>query len=67
MLTKADNMVLVTTMRGKLSTRAGLVTLEKGRATLSLRSVAETVQVVTVRCELQNGGAEPTEIRLEFV
>jgi len=66
-LTKADDMVLVTTTRGKLSTRAGLVTLEKGRATLSLRSVAETVQVVTVRCELQNGGAEPTEIRLEFV
>jgi hypothetical protein len=29
--------------------------------------VPETVQVVTVRCELVGGGAEPAEIRLAFV
>jgi hypothetical protein len=64
---RAKDEVLVTTTRGKLSVRGGLIALERGRATLTLRSVPETVQVVTVRCELVNGGAEPAEIRLAFV
>jgi hypothetical protein len=64
---KAKDEVLVTTTRGKLSARGGLLNLQNGRATLTLRSVPETVQVVTVRCELVNGGAEPAEVRLAFV
>jgi hypothetical protein len=64
---KADNIVLVTTTRGKLSARGGLVALEKGRITLTLTSVPETVQVVKVRAELQDGGAEPAEIHLAFM
>lgn len=64
---KAKDEVLVTTTRGKLSARGGRIALGNGRATLTLRSVAETVQVVTVRCELVNGGAEPAEVRLAFV
>jgi hypothetical protein len=66
-LTRATDAVRVTTTRGKLSARGGLVELERGRATLSLRAAPETVQAVTVRCELVNGGAEPAEIRLSFV
>jgi len=64
---RAKDEVLVTTTRGKLSARGGLIALERGRTTLTLRSVPETVQVVTVRCQLVNGGAEPAEIRLAFV
>jgi hypothetical protein len=66
-ITQSDAAVLVTTTRGKLSARGGLITLEHGRITLTLTSVAETVQTVRVRCELQAGGAEPTEIRLAFL
>ena len=66
-VSKASNDVLVTTTRGKLSARGGLVTLKNGRATLTLKSVPETVQAVTVRCELVDGGAEPAEIRLAFM
>lgn len=66
-IAKAKDEVLVTTTRGKLSARGGLLKLENGRATLTLRSVPETVQVVTVRCELVDGGAEPAEVRLAFV
>lgn len=64
---KAKDELLVTTTRGKLSARGGLLRLENGRATLTLTSVPETVQVVTVRCELVSGGAEPAEVRLAFM
>jgi hypothetical protein len=64
---KADNILLVTTTRGKLSARGGEIALENGRITLTLTSVPETVQVVTVRCELRDGGAEPAEVRLAFM
>ena len=66
-ISKANNDVLVTTTRGKLSARGGLVTLKNGRITLTLKSVPETVQAVQVRCELVDGGAEPAETRLAFM
>jgi hypothetical protein len=66
-VSKADNILLVTTTRGKLSARGGEIALENGRITLMLTSVPETVQVVTVRCTLRDGGAEPAEVRLAFM
>jgi Invasin, domain 3 len=66
-ISKANDAVLVTTTRGKLSERGGEIVLERGRASLTLTSVPETVRVVMVRAELVNGGAEPAEIKLAFM
>ena len=66
-ISKANDAVLVTTTRGKLSERGGEIVLEKGRASITLTSVPETVRVVTVRAELVKGGAKPVEIRLAFM
>ena len=63
----ADHEVLVTTSRGKLSARGGRLRLKNGQATLTLTSVAETVQVVRVRVQLVDGTAQTAETQLAFV
>jgi hypothetical protein len=62
-----DDEVRVTTERGKLSTRGGLVKLIKGRGKITLTSVNETVHKVRVRAESVGGHAGKSDIVLEFV
>jgi hypothetical protein len=66
-LNSATDEMLVTTSRGKLSARAGRISLKNGRAALTLTSVPETVSMVRVRARLINGAAQPAETRLAFV
>ncbi len=64
---KGTGRVRVTTTRGKLSARGGMVELAKGRASLTLTSVPETVHQVVVRAERVDGDAQAAEITLAFV
>jgi hypothetical protein len=59
--------VRVTTERGKLSERGGMVKLVQGLAKLELTAVNETVRRVRVRAEALNGGAASGEAVIEFV
>lgn len=62
-----EGRVRVTTTRGKLSARGGVVDLKEGRASLTLTSVPETVQRVIVRAAMMDGSAQKAEIALAFV
>jgi hypothetical protein len=66
-LRNLEDDIRITTERGKLSERGGLVKLVHGRATIELKSVAETVRKVRVRAESLSGKASPGEVLLEFV
>jgi hypothetical protein len=59
--------VHVTTTRGRLSARAGDVELEHGRGSVTLTSVRETVDSVTVRVAAADGTLLPGEATLRFV
>jgi hypothetical protein len=59
--------VHVSTTRGRLSARAGDVELEDGRASLTLTSVPETVDAVTVRASAPDGSLLSGEVTLRFV
>jgi hypothetical protein len=59
--------IKVTTTRGKLSARKGIVEVGKGRAEFTLTSVAETADDVTVRAASMDGTLSPAEIRVSFV
>lgn len=58
--------VHVETGRGKLSARGGNVRLERGRATVRLTSVAETVDAVPVVVRATDGGATTARTSLAF-
>jgi hypothetical protein len=66
-VTTASDSVLVTTSRGKLSARGGELKLKKGRTSLTLTSVPETVNEVKVKVDVGEGLAEPAELTLAFV
>jgi hypothetical protein len=59
--------VKVATSRGKLSTRGGIVELRRGRGEITLTSVAETVDKVTVTATATDGRATPADLDLEFL
>jgi hypothetical protein len=59
--------VHVSTTRGRLSARAGDIELEDGRGSLTLTSVRETVDAVTVRAAAPDGSLLPGEATLRFV
>jgi hypothetical protein len=59
--------VRITTSRGKLSARGGLVKMVGGRVKIELTSVNETVHSVRVRAESLSGRSSPGEIVLEFL
>jgi hypothetical protein len=65
----ADNKakVKVTTTRGKLSERGGIVELKKGRGAITLTSVDETVASVVVRAAATDGSAASAQLVVEFV
>jgi len=66
-LTGASGAVTVTTGRGKLSDRGGVVTLVNGRATTTLTSVNETVKRVRVSAASPDGLFLSGHVDLEFV
>jgi len=66
-LTDRNLKVKVTTTRGKLSERGGIVELKKGRGSITLTSVNETVSSVVVRATSVDGTAAPTQLVMEFV
>jgi len=59
--------IRITTERGKLSERGGIVKMENGYAKIELASVNETVRRVHVSAESLSGKAGRSEIVLEFV
>ncbi|MGK5114716.1 hypothetical protein [Geodermatophilus sp. CPCC 205506] len=59
--------VRVSTTRGKLAERGGLVQLRGGIAEITLRSVAETVALVTVAAEDLDGRYARGTLDLEFL
>lgn len=59
--------VKVTTTRGRLSARGGVVDMVQGRATINLTSVNETVARVTVTAESLTGICGKGSLELEFV
>jgi hypothetical protein len=59
--------VHVSTTRGRLSARGGDIGLENGRGSLTLTSVRETVDAVTVRATATDGSLLPGEVVLRFV
>jgi hypothetical protein len=62
----AAGAVKVTTSRGKLSARGGLVELVNGRASITLTSANETVSRVQVRATHIDGVFGPAQLDLEF-
>ena len=62
-----DGPVKVTTFRGKLSTRGGVVDLKKGVGAIELTSVAETVSRVKISAVCLRGTCEPGQADVEFV
>lgn len=58
--------VHVQTGRGKLSARGGTVRLERGRATIRLTSVAETVDAVPLVARATDGSATAARTSLAF-
>ena len=63
----ASGAVKVTTTRGRLSARAGLVEITDGKATITLTSVPETVSVVQVSATAADGAYVGGDIQLEFI
>jgi hypothetical protein len=59
--------VKVATSRGKLSARGGIVQLTRGRGEITLTSVAETVDKVTVTATATDGRALRADLDLEFL
>ena len=59
--------VRVTTERGKLSERGGIIKLVRGHGKVKLTSVNETVRSVWVRADSLDGSAARGELRLEFL
>jgi hypothetical protein len=59
--------VRVSTTRGRLTERGGLVQLRGGTAEITLRSVAETVALVTVAAESLDGRYTRGTLDLEFL
>jgi hypothetical protein len=59
--------VRVTTERGKLSERGGLIKLVRGHGKIKLTSVNETVHRVRVRAESLDGSVARGDLRFEFV
>jgi len=66
-LPTASGAVKLTTQRGRLSDRGGIVNLVNGRATTTLTSVNETVQRVRVSAASLDGPFTPGYVDLEFV
>jgi hypothetical protein len=62
-----NDRIKVTTTRGKLSERGGLVALDEGRASIILTSVAETVDHVRVGATSLTGACAGGDLTLEFV
>ncbi|HEX8492156.1 MAG TPA: hypothetical protein VF658_04890 [Pyrinomonadaceae bacterium] len=58
--------VLVTTTRGKLSTKGGRVKVEAGQGSVILTSVRETVDRVQVKARMPDGSAASDEMMLSF-
>jgi hypothetical protein len=63
----AGGTVKVTTTRGRLSTRAGLVEIADGKATITLTSVPETVSMVQVSASSADGAYAGGDIQVEFI
>jgi hypothetical protein len=59
--------VKVATSRGKLSARGGIVDVRRGRGEITLTSVAETVDKVTVTATATDGRAQRADLDLEFL
>ena len=59
--------VRITTTRGKLSARGGVVKLTKGRATITLTSVNETVSNVRLTAAPVDGAHTAARLDLEFI
>ncbi len=66
-LTSASGKIKVTTTRGQLSERAGVVNLVKGRAAITLTSVNETVHRVRVSAAPIDNPFVPGHLDVEFV
>lgn len=62
----ASGPIKVTTTRGRLSARSGLVELADGKATITLTSVPETVSVVQVSATSPDCAYAGGDIRMEF-
>jgi hypothetical protein len=62
-----NGQIKLTTSRGKLSARGGVVDVVNGRARVSLTSVPETVSVVSVSATALKGVCADGDLRLEFV
>jgi hypothetical protein len=58
--------VKVTTTHGKLSVRAGLVHLERGRAAITLTSTCETIDAVYLQVQAAEGSLAPARLTLRF-
>ena len=62
-----EDRIKITTSRGKLSSRGGIVDLVEGRATITLTSVNETVDRVRVGAVSLTGACASGYLTLEFV
>ncbi len=62
-----DSEIEIRTSRGKLSARGGRIKLEGGRATISLTSVVETVNIVTISARSLEIPCESRSVQLSFV
>lgn len=62
-----DDKLKVTTTRGKLSARGGIVEMRQGQASVTLTSVKETVDRVQVVVTSVEGTCGPGRLNLEFV
>jgi len=67
LLSKFKGQVKVTTTRGKLSARGGIVDLTDGLASITLTSVPETVSSVRVLAAALNGLCTAGYVTVEFV
>lgn len=65
--TSYEGQIRVTTTRGKLSAREGLVQMYEGHGSVSLRSTDETVAVVRVTAECVEHQCQPASVTLSFV
>lgn len=62
-----DDTLKVTTTRGKLSERGGVIEMRQGKARITLTSVDETVDHVQIVATSMRGSAAPGSVSVEFV
>jgi hypothetical protein len=66
-ITAYNDIIKITTSRGKLSERGGLVQIKEGKGQLTLLSVQETVDRVKIKAECLRGGCQTAQMELSFI